>query len=203
MDLVRPTTTRRESQADEKRSIKKAEKDEAKRAKAAENEPPAPSQTRPTKRIQEILEGDKVETSMKDSSIGRKRKRSGSNTPKKKKKGGKIHKSKKHKDAKEEAKEDKGSAAREYVTQPKLEDQALPVKETPSIRKPLKFSINHEGSIKQYLFRAPSPWYGGPGSKNFKYKDDDTKERAYEECKEHLRAMCEEYDIDVPQRYAE
>ena len=207
--------TARESQADEKRAIKKAETDAAKRAKLNTGAPPAATPaaeaqnetTTQTKTSQDMLKGDTSEKAKK----GKKGKkvRKGKKEFKTAKKEAEKHESKakkpkkdKKRTKKQEAKEDEESAACEDVAQPRLED-SLPIVEAPKKVKNLKFSINHEGSISQYLFRAPSAWYGGPGSKAFKYQDDESMESAYASCVAHLKARCAEYGVPVPTKFAD
>lgn len=130
---------------------------------------------------------------------GKKKHNKKSKTEKKEaeKKESKTKKSEKEKQATKEKK-----AKEDEDAQPKLED-SLPFVETPTKVKKLKFTINHEGSISQYLFRAPSPWYGGPGSKAFKYQDDESRASAYASSVAHLKAMCAEYGVPVPPKFAD
>ena len=62
------------------------------------------------------------------------------------------------------------------------------------------YAINHERSIHQYLFRAPSTAKGGPGSKAFRYKAGDGADevRALSACKTHARAMCRRHGVAIP-----
>ena len=63
--------------------------------------------------------------------------------------------------------------------------------------------VQHERSINQFLFRAPPPFRGGPGSRAFRYEKGSTEsmEKARCDCLQYLRDQCTAMGQEVPVRF--
>ena len=65
-----------------------------------------------------------------------------------------------------------------------------------------RFALNHEASIHQWLFRAPKPAGGGPGSKAFKYEKDDpeSQRQAMMDCSKWAIEQCQKLECAIPSK---
>ena len=99
-----------------------------------------------------------------------------------------------------------GSQAAAAEIKPKTKPNAkppLPVVGLSNDELVAKFALQHEKSISQWLFRAPSSKHGGPGSRAFKYSTENraaSEPGARQEAVKWAAQKCEEYGCPMPER---